>query len=105
MRLNSLPRNLKNCTSTLTVIHSHFLRLDSLSLYISTLVYSGDLTWHSKGDQENELGPEFPIPVQPDILIAKLRPGQVGLFSAMTMKVKRAQRLRFTGNPSGSSLR
>ncbi|KAI9266485.1 DNA-directed RNA polymerase [Phascolomyces articulosus] len=44
--------------------------------YINSHVYSGDLVWEPKGSQ-GEKYTESPIrPVQDDILIAKLRPGQ-----------------------------
>lgn len=37
---------------------------------------SGSLVWSPKGEQEQMFGQDPPCPVHPDILVAKLRPGQ-----------------------------
>jgi len=47
---------------------------DEEKLYNNPNVYSGDLEWIPKGDQQERLGNVRPI--HDDILIAKLRPGQ-----------------------------
>lgn len=39
-------------------------------------VYSSQLEWDPKGDQSDTMGDEPPKPVNPDIVIAKLAPGQ-----------------------------
>lgn len=39
-------------------------------------VYSSDLVWEPKGNQEEKFGDNPPRPVHDDIVIAKLRPGQ-----------------------------
>ncbi|KAG2204257.1 hypothetical protein INT46_011574 [Mucor plumbeus] len=44
--------------------------------YINSFVYSGDLVWEPKGNQEEKFGENPPRPVHDDIVIAKLRPGQ-----------------------------
>ncbi|KAI8085659.1 DNA-directed RNA polymerase [Thamnidium elegans] len=44
--------------------------------YINSFVYSGDLVWEPKGNQEEKFGDNPPRPVHDDIVIAKLRPGQ-----------------------------
>jgi DNA-directed RNA polymerase I and III subunit RPAC1 len=40
------------------------------------LVYSGDLEWEPKGNQEERFADNPPRPVHDDIVLAKLRPGQ-----------------------------
>lgn len=40
------------------------------------IVYSSDLVWEPKGNQEEKFGDSPPRPVHDDIVIAKLRPGQ-----------------------------
>ncbi|CAO1626642.1 unnamed protein product [Parajaminaea phylloscopi] len=44
--------------------------------YVNANVYSSAITWDPKGDQESMFGTDPPRPVNPDILLAKLRPGQ-----------------------------
>ncbi|KAI8994663.1 DNA-directed RNA polymerase [Pilobolus umbonatus] len=44
--------------------------------YINNYVYSGDLVWEPKGNQEEKFGDNPPRPVHDDIVIAKLRAGQ-----------------------------
>ncbi|KAI7885480.1 DNA-directed RNA polymerase [Mucor mucedo] len=44
--------------------------------YINSFVYSSDLVWEPKGNQEEKFGDSPPRPVHDDIVIAKLRPGQ-----------------------------
>ncbi|KAK4516724.1 Transmembrane protein 97 [Mucor velutinosus] len=44
--------------------------------YINSFVYSSDLVWEPKGNQEEKFGDNPPRPVHDDIVIAKLRPGQ-----------------------------
>lgn len=39
-------------------------------------MYSKDLTWIPIGDQGNQFQCDPPRPVHPDILLAKMRPGQ-----------------------------
>lgn len=47
-----------------------------LSFFFFIIVYSGDLVWEPKGNQEEKFGDNPPRPVHDDIVIAKLRPGQ-----------------------------
>ncbi|KAF7723810.1 DNA-directed RNA polymerases I and III subunit RPAC1 [Apophysomyces ossiformis] len=49
---------------------------DPKKLYINSHVYSKDLVWEPKGDQEEKFKDDPIRPVYDDILIAKLRPGQ-----------------------------
>ncbi|KAI9477743.1 MAG: DNA-directed RNA polymerase [Benjaminiella poitrasii] len=49
---------------------------DPQKKYINSYVYSGDLVWEPKGNQEEKFGDNPPRPVHDDIVIAKLRPGQ-----------------------------
>lgn len=44
--------------------------------YINANVLSSAMVWDPKGDQENMFANQPPRPVNPDILLAKLRPGQ-----------------------------
>ncbi|KAI7907445.1 DNA-directed RNA polymerase [Cokeromyces recurvatus] len=44
--------------------------------YINSYVYSSDLIWEPKGNQEEKFKNNPPRPVHDDIVIAKLRPGQ-----------------------------
>ncbi|GAA5806487.1 hypothetical protein HPULCUR_012021 [Helicostylum pulchrum] len=44
--------------------------------YINSFVYSGDLVWEPKGNQDEKFADNPPRPVHDDIVIAKLRPGQ-----------------------------
>ncbi|EIE86232.1 hypothetical protein RO3G_10943 [Rhizopus delemar RA 99-880] len=44
--------------------------------YINSYVYSKDLIWEPKGNQEEKFANNPPRPVHDDIVIAKLRPGQ-----------------------------
>jgi DNA-directed RNA polymerase I and III subunit RPAC1 len=44
--------------------------------YINSYVYSKDLIWEPKGNQEEKFAANPPRPVHDDIVIAKLRPGQ-----------------------------
>ncbi|KAF9583303.1 DNA-directed RNA polymerases I and III subunit RPAC1 [Lunasporangiospora selenospora] len=49
---------------------------DPLKKYVHSTIYSGDLEWDPKGNQEERFK-ECPIkPVYDDIVVAKLRPGQ-----------------------------
>ncbi len=41
------------------------------------IVYSGDLVWEPQGDQAEKYGDKGPKPIIDDILLLKLRPGQV----------------------------
>ena len=50
--------------------------LDPSQLYRNSNVYSSQLVWVPQGHQEELFEGRPPIPVHPDILIAKLRPGQ-----------------------------
>jgi DNA-directed RNA polymerase I and III subunit RPAC1 len=45
--------------------------------YINSSVYSRHMVWEPQGRQEAKFGAEPIAPVSPDILIAKMRPGQV----------------------------
>ncbi|KAI8984533.1 DNA-directed RNA polymerase [Mycotypha africana] len=49
---------------------------DPKKKYINSYVYSGDLVWEPKGNQEERFANDPPRPVHDDIVIAKLRPGQ-----------------------------
>ncbi|CAO3630528.1 unnamed protein product [Cunninghamella blakesleeana] len=49
---------------------------DPKKLYINSHVYSSQLVWEPKGDQEEKFSDNPIRPVHDDILIAKLRPGQ-----------------------------
>lgn len=49
---------------------------DEEKKYIDSNVLSSAMTWDPKGDQENMFADNPPRPVHPDILLAKLRPGQ-----------------------------
>ncbi|KAI9011884.1 DNA-directed RNA polymerase [Phycomyces nitens] len=49
---------------------------DPLKLYKNSNVYSKDLVWEPKGDQEERFKDQPVRPVHDDILLAKLRPGQ-----------------------------
>ncbi|KAI8879303.1 RNA polymerase 1-1, isoform CRA_b, partial [Backusella circina FSU 941] len=49
---------------------------DPQKMYINSYVYSGDLEWEPKGNQEERFADNPPRPVHDDIVIAKLRPGQ-----------------------------
>lgn len=46
-------------------------------------VYSRDLIWNPVGDQAEKFTDDPPRPVYDDILIAKLRPGQVRLVALL----------------------
>lgn len=54
---------------------------DPNELYINSNVYARDLRFKPLGDQETELDP-LPTVCNPDILLAKLRPGQEIILSA-----------------------
>lgn len=45
--------------------------------YYDSDVYSGMLKWEPSGDQTQRYRGKDPMPVDPDILLVKLRPGQV----------------------------
>lgn len=47
-----------------------------ININVNFAVYSGDLVWEPKGNQEEKFGENPPRPVHDDIVIAKLRPGQ-----------------------------
>ncbi|KAI8382379.1 DNA-directed RNA polymerase [Blakeslea trispora] len=49
---------------------------DPKKKYINSYVYSSDLVWEPKGNQEEKFADNPPRPVHDDIVIAKLRPGQ-----------------------------
>ncbi|ORX59736.1 hypothetical protein DM01DRAFT_1381268 [Hesseltinella vesiculosa] len=49
---------------------------DPQNLYINSNVYSRDLVWEPKGNQQEKFGEDKIGPVYDDILLAKLRPGQ-----------------------------
>lgn len=49
---------------------------DEEKKYINSNVLSSMMVWDPKGDQENMFADNVPRPVNPDILLAKLRPGQ-----------------------------
>ncbi|KAI8060096.1 DNA-directed RNA polymerase [Gongronella butleri] len=49
---------------------------DPKKAFINSHVYSRDLVWEPKGNQQEKFADEKIGPVQDDILIAKLRPGQ-----------------------------
>jgi DNA-directed RNA polymerases I and III subunit RPAC1 len=44
--------------------------------YINSSVYARDIAWEPVGQQKSKFGDQGIAPVNPDILIAKLRPGQ-----------------------------
>ena len=49
----------------------------SLSPYINEYVKSGDLVWEPQGEQATVFASRPPAATNPDIVLAKLRPGQV----------------------------
>lgn len=51
-------------------------KTDEEAKYTDANVYSSAITWDPKGEQEAIFGADPPRPVNPDILLAKLRPGQ-----------------------------
>lgn len=50
---------------------------DPKAMYYDSSVYSGMLKWEPSGDQKSRYKGKDPRPVDPDILLVKLRPGQV----------------------------
>ncbi len=50
---------------------------DPRKLYYDANVYTGMLAWQPSGEQSWRYGKKKPRPVDPDILLVKLRPGQV----------------------------
>ncbi len=50
---------------------------DPRKLYYDSNVYAGMLEWVPSGDQPRRYASNPPKPVDPDILLVKLRPGQV----------------------------
>lgn len=50
---------------------------DPRKKYYDSNVYSGMLEWQPQGDQERKFASKRPAPVNPDVLLVKLRPGQV----------------------------
>lgn len=52
---------------------------DPRKLYYDSNVYSGMMVWKPVGDQKNAFRGQEPRPVVDDILLTKLRPGQVSL--------------------------
>jgi len=50
---------------------------DPAKLYFDSSVYSGMVQWVPQGDQARKFSANPPAPVDPDILLVKLRPGQV----------------------------
>lgn len=51
---------------------------DPRKLYHDANVYTGMIKWVPQGNQEVKVGVNKPRPVDEDILLVKLRPGQVG---------------------------
>lgn len=54
---------------------------DPRKMYYDSSVYSGMMEWVPQGDQERKFSVKRPGPVDQDILLVKLRPGQVGTLS------------------------
>lgn len=90
LKLRRGRRIQRNCISTRTVrgvlyfFSSHFHHLIlvfAVTPYAS--VYSRDLVWSPQGSQEKTLG-SAPKPANPDILLAKLRPGQVSCLDPIS---------------------
>lgn len=50
---------------------------DPRKLYYDANVYTGMLDWQPSGGQAGRYAGNLPRPVDPDILLVKLRPGQV----------------------------
>jgi DNA-directed RNA polymerase I and III subunit RPAC1 len=46
-------------------------------MYYDSSVYTGMLDWTPSGEQSRKYKGKEPRPVDPDILLVKLRPGQV----------------------------
>lgn len=60
---------------------------DPKKKYYDSNVYSGMLEWQPQGDQKTKFAAKRPGPVDPDILLVKLRPGQVGRAIGMSLTV------------------
>lgn len=50
---------------------------DPKKLYYDANVYSGMIEWQPSGEQPRRFKGKEPRPVDPDVLLVKLRPGQV----------------------------
>lgn len=50
---------------------------DPKKLYYDSNVYTGMMKWSASGDQTRKYKGKEPRPVDPDILLVKLRPGQM----------------------------
>jgi DNA-directed RNA polymerase I and III subunit RPAC1 len=50
---------------------------DPRKMYYDSNVYSGMLEWQESGGQRQRFRNRLPRPIDPDILLVKLRPGQV----------------------------
>lgn len=50
---------------------------DPRKMYHDSNVYTGMMEWVESGDQRKRFSQGIPRPVDPDILLVKLRPGQV----------------------------
>jgi DNA-directed RNA polymerase I and III subunit RPAC1 len=69
---------------------------DPDQLYVNHSVYAKDFIWEPQGDQEKLFGNEPIEPVHPDILIAKMRPGQRIHMSCMMIKGIGADHAKFS---------
>lgn len=60
---------------------------DPRKMYYDSNVYTGMMEWGPSGDQDKRFKGREPRPVDPDILLVKLRPGQVSetiMFGAIS---------------------
>ncbi len=55
-------------------------------VYIGSNVFSGDMKWEPAGEQASMFGDDPPRPVNGNILLAKLRPGQVSMLGLSILK-------------------
>lgn len=57
---------------------------DPRKMYYDSNVYSGMMEWKAQGKQVKKFASNKPGPCDPDVLLVKLRPGQVCSFGVLT---------------------
>lgn len=75
---------------------------DPKKLYHDSNVYTGMMKWAPSGNQANRYRENPPRPVQEDILLVKLRPGQMVDLHCFARKGRGADHAKFS--PVGESL-